>query len=319
MADRCKEVSPACPVQATTLGYYPNEPLNIFIAVAFGVAAVVTLGFGIWRRTWGYMSFIVAGCALEMAGYAARVALSSNPWNQSAFETQICAIILAPTLICISIYLTLKHVTAALNSSLSRVRPRLYPFIFVPADVSCLLVQAIGGGLAAQGTKNPRLLKEGNRAIIAGIALQVVVLLAFGALSTDYLVRVRRWVKGPAATPEARALWSDRRFRMFGVAMLGAYLCVQIRCVYRVAEMAGGWGNYIMQDQPSFTVLDSFMMLICVYLLACFPPGIFFPRMVKGVAMVSEESPAVERKNAQQDGGQRSGTETKAPTPVRED
>lgn len=41
--------------------------------------------------------------------------------------------------------------------------------------------------------------------------------------------------------------------------------------------MAGGWGNYIMQDQPSFTVLDSFMMLINVYLLACFPPGLLFP------------------------------------------
>lgn len=46
--------------------------------------------------------------------------------------------------------------------------------------------------------------------------------------------------------------------------------------------MAGGWGNYIMQDQPSFTVLDSFMMLICVYLLSCFPPGIFFSRMGRG-------------------------------------
>jgi len=23
-----------------------------------------------------------------------------------------------------------------------------------------------------------------------------------------------------------------------------------------IAEMAGGWGNYIMQDEPSFIVLD---------------------------------------------------------------
>lgn len=46
--------------------------------------------------------------------------------------------------------------------------------------------------------------------------------------------------------------------------------------------MAGGWGNEIMQDEPSFAVLDSFMMLICVYLLSCFPPGIFFPQMAGG-------------------------------------
>lgn len=62
---------------------------------------------------------------------------------------------------------------------------------------------------------------------------------------------------------------------MIGRLLTNATICDS------VAEMAGGWGNYIMQDQPSFTVLDSFMMLINVYLLACFPPGILFPRMGK--------------------------------------
>lgn len=213
-------------------------------------------------------------------GYAARVALSSNPWNQSAFETQICAIILAPTLICISIYLTIKHLTLALNPSLSRVRPRLYPFIFVPADVSCLLVQAIGGSLAASaGRTNAKLLQDGNRAIIAGICLQVVVLLAFGVLCLDYFLRVKKWIHSAEVTPEAKALWEDKKFGLFGCAILGAYGCILIRCVYRVAEMAGGWGNYIMQDEPSFAVLDSAMVLIASMLLACFAPGIFFPQM----------------------------------------
>ncbi|KUI68077.1 Sphingoid long-chain base transporter RSB1 [Cytospora mali] len=281
----CTQVSPMCPVEATTLGYYPNKPLNSFIAAAFGLAMIIQLVFGIWKRTWPFMSFIVAGCALELAGYGGRIALSSNPYNQQAFETQICAIILAPTLICISIYLTLKHLSLALNPTISRVRPKWLPFIFVPADVSCLLVQAIGGAIAASaGTNNPNvaLLNAGNRAIIAGIALQVVVLLAFGCMCLDYWVRARRWVHGADVTPEALALWTDRKFRTFGYAMVGAYVCVQIRCIYRVAEMAGGWGNYIMQDQPSFTVLDSFMMLICVYLLSCFPPGIYFPPMARG-------------------------------------
>lgn len=68
MAATCTEVSRLCPVEATTLGYYPNKPLNIFIAAAFGLAALITLGLGIWKRTWAYMSFIVAGCALELAG-----------------------------------------------------------------------------------------------------------------------------------------------------------------------------------------------------------------------------------------------------------
>ena len=171
-------------------------------------------------------------------GYAARVPLHANPWNQNAFETQICAIILAPTLICISIYLTLKHVCLALNPALARVRPNLFPFIFVPADVSCLLVQAIGGALAASSGSssdhpNLKLVNGGNQAIIAGIALQVVVLLFFGVVSADYYLRVSKWIRTDEATPEAKALWADRKFRMFVYAVTGAYSTILIRCIYR--------------------------------------------------------------------------------------
>lgn len=137
-------------------------------------------------------------------------------------------------MICISIYLTLKHLTRTLNPSLSRIRPKWLPFIFVPADVTCLLVQAIGGALAASGgSENRKLVDDGNRAIIAGIALQVVVLLCFGALSLDYWLRAKKWVHSSDVTPAALALWNDKKFRTFGYAVLGAYICVQIRCIYR--------------------------------------------------------------------------------------
>lgn len=64
----CEEVSPLCPVEATTLGYYPIKGLNIFFAVGFGLAGLVTLVVGIWKRTWSYMAFVAAGAMLELAG-----------------------------------------------------------------------------------------------------------------------------------------------------------------------------------------------------------------------------------------------------------
>jgi hypothetical protein len=203
-------------------------------------------------------------------GYIGRIQLHANPFNQSAFRLQICAIILAPTLLCIAIYVTLKHAVLSLNPALSRVRPRLYPLIFVPADVSCLILQAIGGGVAAVASgNNASLLLAGDRVIIAGIVLQVVVLGAFGALSIDYFVRVRRWIAASSSSisgdgdvdaaqqrDEARALWSDKRFQRFFYAVAGAYVGIFIRCIYRIAEMAGGWGSTIMRDEPSFIVLE---------------------------------------------------------------
>ncbi|KAH8681085.1 RTA1 like protein-domain-containing protein [Xylariales sp. PMI_506] len=284
MVRRCTEVSASCPVQATVLGYYPNLGVNAFLAAAFGLCLIGLLIGGIWKRTWGYSAALVAGCALELAGYVARVQLHANPWNQSAFETQICAIILAPTLICISIYLTLKHAVLSLNPSLSRIRPRLYPAIFVPADVSCLILQAIGGGIAASAgsqSQNPKLLLAGDRVIIVGIALQVVVLLSFGLMAADYFRRAAPWLRSPEADPAAAALWRDRNFRFFFYAVSGAYSGILIRCIYRIAEMSGGWGSTIMRDQPSFIVLEGFMILIPVILLTMFTPGFLFPAMAE--------------------------------------
>jgi hypothetical protein len=216
----------------------------------------------------------------------------------------------------------------ALNRSLSRVAPRVYPLFFVPADVSCLVVQAIGGGIAASaGYNNYKLLQNGNRTIIAGVALQVVVLGAFGLMAGDYLFRARRYFRQPAAVaPEFRsgaALWADRKFKMFLWAMGAAYALLLIRCIYRIAEMAGGWGSPIMQDEPvsfaprnprnapvkseaklrlvsqSFIALESFMVVIACALLAAFPPGIFFPQMShKFVPIEEEKQPQTESDSA---------------------
>lgn len=68
MSYTCTEVSALCPVEATTLGYYPNKALNIFIAVAFGVIMMLQLVIGVWKKTWSFTAFIVAGSALEIAG-----------------------------------------------------------------------------------------------------------------------------------------------------------------------------------------------------------------------------------------------------------
>ena len=64
----CKEVTPLCPVEATTMGYYPTRGFNIFFVIGYAIAAIITLFFGIQKKTWSYMAFIAAGSALEMAG-----------------------------------------------------------------------------------------------------------------------------------------------------------------------------------------------------------------------------------------------------------
>ena len=230
----CTEVSDFCPVEATVLGYVPNLGASVFFTIVFGSLLSASIVFAIWKRTWTYSAGLTCGLVLETAGYIGRILLHHNVWDSGAFQLQICAIILGPTFICVSIYLTLKHVCLAINPELSRLRPKWYPIIFLPADLSCLIVQAIGGGIAAAaGKTDQKLLDGGNNAIIAGVALQVVVLISFGVMGADYLLRAKKHVHSGNASPAAIAVWQDPKFRKFAFAVSGAFIAILVRCIYR--------------------------------------------------------------------------------------
>lgn len=163
--------------------------------------------------------------------------MDPNPWSKAGFQTQICCIIIAPTFICAAIYLTLKHVALALGPQLSRIQPRWYPRLFLPADLSCLIIQAIGGGVAASaGRDKPDLVNSGNRLIISGVALQVVVLLIFGTMGLDYYIRVKKHLHNHGADPAALRVWRDAKFRRFMFAVVGAYFAIFTRCIYRYVD-----------------------------------------------------------------------------------
>ena len=62
--DTCTQVSDICPVEATTLGYYPNLGANIFFATAFGICLVAAAVLGVWT----YGAAITVGLLMELAG-----------------------------------------------------------------------------------------------------------------------------------------------------------------------------------------------------------------------------------------------------------
>lgn len=54
-------------------------------------------------------------------------------------------------------------------------------------------------------------------------------------------------------------------------------MTIQIRCIYRVVELAGGFRSGAANDQPAFMVLDGPMIMIAVgALTVCHPGSLFF-------------------------------------------
>lgn len=90
--------------------------------------------------------------------------------------------------------------------------------------------------------------------MITGIVWQVVTLLVFAALAADFFFRAYR--DGSNQTALAMEIRRSSKFMLFLAALVIAYVGIAIRCIYRIAELAGGWGNEIMQNEAEFIVLE---------------------------------------------------------------
>jgi hypothetical protein len=163
----CTFVSPDCPVEATIYGFTPNLAINIFFCAAFGTCALLQFIQGLTWKTYPYTTTLILGCIAEsigtfpttpshklptnpiLLGYVGRILLNHNPWSDPGFKIQIVCLIIAPAFLSAGIYLTLRQLVLALDSELSRIKPRLYTWIFITCDVVSIVLQGVGGGLAA--------------------------------------------------------------------------------------------------------------------------------------------------------------------------
>ena len=50
-------------------------------------------------------------------------------------------------------------------------------------------------------------------------------------------------------------------------------LCIFIRCVYRVAELSGGFNGKLANQQETFMTLEGLMMVLAAMALTIYNPG----------------------------------------------
>lgn len=94
----------------------------------------------------------------------------------------------------------------------------------------------------------------GTNLMIVGVCWQVATLVVFACLVADYAVRTSRsW---GTVSVEAKSLLGKKSFKAFLVAVAVAFFTIFCRCVYRIAEMVGGWANSIMRDETGFVIME---------------------------------------------------------------
>ncbi|KAI1625272.1 RTA1 like protein-domain-containing protein [Exophiala viscosa] len=273
-------VSTCCLMQAS-IHYLPNLSANATYLAIFSALFVLQAILVLTYRTWKFSIPMLCGVLLEMVGYAARLWMRSEIFQPNPFILYLITLTIAPALISASIYQSLGVVITKRDPLISRIKPTNYTPIFVSFDVVCLILQAAGGAWAAEGVREEdrRKVPTGTHIMLGGLALQVASLAAFMVLSSDYAVRY--WKKHYAGTQKARALddsysEEDRHVSpvqnfSFGLGL--ATVTISIRCVFRVAELQGGFGGRLANDQVLFMVFEGPMIIIAVAVLTLFHPG----------------------------------------------
>ncbi|KAF6235299.1 hypothetical protein HO173_006494 [Letharia columbiana] len=283
----CDAVTTRRLVQDSIYGYFPSLPANAFFLALFIILLITQLYLGIKYKTWTFTFALSCGCLVEAVGYVGRLILHHNPFANSGFIMQRCCLIMGPAWLAVGIYLTLKHIVKAFGPQYTYLKPKYYTWLFIAGDCFALSLQAVGGGLSAGAIGNFNQLSLGSNIAIAGIIMQVVTLAIFASLAGLFFFRrqlARRngvpEKEGTLVNPQLQTL----RFKLFAGAVIIAFSTIFTRCVYRIAEMMGGWGNPLMQDQAEFIALDSVMCSVAAIALTVFHPGFCFPQMAQSIS-----------------------------------
>ena len=274
----CTKVTAACPVEASIYGYYPNLPATYFFVIIFGFCLIGNIAFGVryGKATATYTLAMVLATAAALVGNAGRIPMHDNPFNIIGFQIQICCLTLSPAFNSAAIYLMFKHIVRHFGREWSRIRPKYYTWGFITADILALIFQGAGGGIAATSNDN-KMLNVGTDLMIVGIVWQVVTLLIFGIMITDYAFR--RYKSATPLSDDAQTTLASPKFRIFAYSLPVIYVTIFTRCVYRIAEMVSGWKNPVMQDEITFLVLDCTMVATATLLQTFVHPGLCFPAL----------------------------------------
>ncbi|KAJ4004947.1 hypothetical protein NW752_011460 [Fusarium irregulare] len=254
-----------CPIEWSVYQYRPSLAANITFIVLYGLAMGVHIALGIRWRQWFYMSFMMLGCIFEIIGYIGRIILYNNPFNFGGFMIQIVFITSGPVFYTAAIYVTLSKIIKHFAPEVSRFKPEVIWWIFIPADIVCLALQGTGGALStiSQGSS-----QRGIDIALAGLSLQVVILVLFCALLGDYLWRYFR-------SGSSGALSS--RMRIFFGFVSAAVILILARCAFRCYELSEGYQDSdLITDEGLFIGLEGVLIVIAVFCLCVGHPGLVF-------------------------------------------
>ncbi|KAF8592910.1 hypothetical protein BDV93DRAFT_593759 [Ceratobasidium sp. AG-I] len=158
-----------------------------------------------------------------------------------------------------------------------KLRIFLDSIIFITADVTALIIQAVGGAMASIADTLDGANRGGN-IMLAGIIIQFVAVILFTLLAIEFVVRFS--LNRPARNiPNSQ----EQKYEGWATAPLGvmwmliglaiATLFIIIRSVYRTIELTDGWNGVIISTEKWFNWFDGMPIVVAMVTFNVFHPG----------------------------------------------
>lgn len=263
-----------CELDLANFNYIPTLEGNAAVAAIFGVLLLVQIFFGVRYKTWGFMSAMIGGLALELVGYVGRIMMHDEPFNNDAFLMSLVCLTIAPAFLTAAIYLCLARIVHLYGAHLSYFKPATYTIVFCTFDFICLILQAVGGAIASI-TNDHDVGEVGRKIMLAGLLFQVVAISIFMVVGTWFGTNVLR----------GRGTWDAKYerithsllFKAFLVGLTVAVLTIQTRSIYRCVELWDGFNSDLFQGHEDvFMVLEAVMIIIACLCLSGLHPALCF-------------------------------------------
>lgn len=260
---------------APSFKLYHYDP-SVAAAVIFVFLFLATSFYHVWQmvkqRTWFFTAFIVGG-AFEFIGYAARAASARQApdFTLIPYIMQSLLLLLGPSFFAASIYMILGRLIRLTGGERhSMIRPSWLTKIFVVGDVLSFFVQSGGGGMLAQA-KTQDATKLANNIVLAGLFLQV----AFFAF---FVVVTATWHKRMHAAPTNTSLASPLPWaRYLWILYLASFL-IMVRCIFRIAEYAGGQEGVLLSSEIYLYIFDATLMVLVMVIFNVQHPSLVISR-----------------------------------------
>lgn len=131
-------------------------------------------------------------------------------------NSYLIGLTIAPAFLSASIYLCLSRIIVIYGRSVSRLRPAIYTITFISFDIFSLVLQAVGGAIAASSSNSSQ--QAGINIMIAGLAFQVFSLFFFMSLCADFAYSVYR--KQSSLDPAHATVRNSTKFKAFQLGIL---------------------------------------------------------------------------------------------------